>query len=733
MSDFFFFRVRLNKEVRESLVVFVAAVSYLDSIVKGIRDEVDRNMTPRRIVFLGVGGGADLIRKKIKSDKVSDEELRALLHSEESDAGIVFLDIQESGLAIDLDGGRGLIKEELDFILEAGSRFIFKKRSGVVESNGAFHFLKPSGQHCGKFIRASNALVSGVEVMFLASSLLPYLKGAEKIYVDTSSISSLVTSALLHKAKICGDCGDIPIIESFESYAVFGGDFDFDVDEKNLVIISATTSGNMAKDLVNEFGFKKDRVITVFYAGLKPGFLGICDISSCISGPVISYPADECPLCDCGSKVVKIIGDQFLPETPRHELLVIKKNHLKKEASDFLGRYSGLNVLKIDGDARAVPGVREHFYVDVKSVFSEKNFEHFHKKYEKSIGKLVSVNLDLIVSLDDPASIFIAEKIKNWAATKGISPAVVKCSDLTQAHIDSRQYVIVVAGAITSGRSLLSVSRSLRFLKDTASIAYLVGFSVLPSAETEEQLVKDLCQGGYSVEILEKIRMPRFREDYLHYWKKEKNYLESVLDPMNASSAQFLKRGLRKLFNERLEALEGFDYERNNAFYQSPSGVDLDLRPNFVFWSWDWSMRSATHADVYWTIQSVLHRLRTEVIEKSSLKSDYHMTLISPVCFDRFNDGIIQAALVRSAMPWELKYSANEDFSRLMTDVIKSCVESWDSAQGEASYEFLMALLIGHIELLPRHMEELAKLSSGSMPGVMQDMLGLLAERCQSL
>jgi hypothetical protein len=221
--------------------------------------------------------------------------------------------------------------------------------------------------------------------------------------------------------------------------------------------------------------------------------------------------------------------------------------------------------------------------------------------------------------------------------------------------------------------------------------------------------------------------MPRVKENTKTAWDWELEELTqgSGSDPLSGSVDEF-PLALR----ERAELLASADNDPDKLFLPSPTSKKLQLRQTFAFWSdlgLSDSLENSTQADVYWTIQSVLHDLRIGSDEKG-LASTYHSTLISPACFDRYNDGVIQACLLRAAKPVELNYAVDHEFSRQMADVLQSVITNWRNPQGEAALEFLLALWTGRLQLVDAHVKELLDLENGEMPDEMRFIMKQLAK-----
>ena len=67
--------------------------------------------------------------------------------------------------------------------------------------------------------------------------------------------------------------------------------------------------------------------------------------------------------------------------------------------------------------------------------------------------------------------------------------------------------------------------------------------------------------------------------------------------------------------------------------------------------------------------------------------------------FVRFNDGILQASLLRASRPCELDYSASDDLSRQFTATCLSVLVNCGQNVGEAALEFVHALVTKKVAL----------------------------------
>jgi hypothetical protein len=715
MSRYFSFRFKKSEDsVRQALVLFCHSDIEVSALIKEIKEDVLLNLVPSEVVILGYGITKDT-REELLDNTMFIDEFESFVGA--TDEKISFLSIDESGCIANVIGNERI--EFQDVLMLTGANEIFKNRKGVITSSPSYHFVKPSGDHCDKFIRASNLFMSGIEVAFLAISLLPYLTtNIKRVYVDTSSISFLISTAIQLSKKFQNQQ---PIIESFESYSVFKQPYGFVTSPDSLVVVSATTSGGLVKNLINDTAFSYENILTLFFSKIPTAQRGIFNISSAVEPGIYSVPEAHCKLCQQGSKVIKIEGEQFLPETPKHELLVITKRDFDLARQKFFKEFGVKELLKFDSSPSNT-WEKEHFYIDINKLLNTSS-KKFRSSLKKKLNKHFSRDISSVIYLDDEGSTSLYEAIRDEVTDANIN--WVKFSDIDEEQLKNHPSVLVVAGAITSGRKLLATARKLRGIDPSATIIYLVGFSKLPTKESFEQLEKDLCLGGHELVVLRSCSLPRFSDTAKSAWHIEKEILSAFGDVEDPLSDVVKK--LPVLLNERLQLLDNNLSTDNDLFLKSAKGDVLKLRNTFAFWiGLNLETEKSSQSDVYWTMQAILHDLRAKNV--NGLATTYHSTLISPVCFDRFNDGVIQACLLRAAKPIELNYAVDEIYSRQITDIIISIVQNWNNPQGEACLEFLLALWIGQLKVLDKHLKEVVELKTDSLSCEILFILNQLAK-----
>lgn len=720
MNQCFSYRIHdEDSDIHNSLVIFLGQYADQNLILAELKDDVQKNLLPSFVYLITMSPNSDLLRS-LEGDEDFLRDFDSFVGAPADK--LMSLIVSPDGLMQKLEDDTVNLGTTPIELLHQGAVHIFKDRQGVLESGSDYHFSKPSGDHTNKFMRVSNILTSGLEVQFLAIGLLPYLNNTiKRIYVDTSSIAYLISCALQLSGKFLEK---IPSIESFESYTIFNKPFDFVDDSNSLVFVSATTSGSLVKKLSEKNNFLHEQLITIFYTRLQDNQKGIFNIVDAISGEIYSDKEVNCKLCKLGSKVIHISGEQFLPETPKHKKILIRKVDFSQTRERFFQEFATKDLLQWDVNTLGTAEENEHFFIDIKTYIEDATYsQQFSDKLQKELNKHFSRDIKTVISINDQASLVLREKIKDCIdPTEEDNIEWLTIDECTEESLKEKSSVMVVIGAITSGRKLLASSRKLRSIKNSSTIKYMIGFSKLPTKESLDQLSKDLRLGGHEVIVLKNLLLPRIKEPLETTWDIERSFWNEFSQD-NPFPDEGNELELPDSFKNRITVLESNQDKSNKLFLKSPNDQVLWLRDTFAFWSsLNLSTNEASQADVYWTIQTILHDLRLAKNDEG-LGNTYHSTVLSPVCFDRFNDGVIQACLLRSALPVELNYSINQEFSRQMTDVLKSIIENSNNDQGEASLEFLLAIATKRLKIMDIHLQEVIDLPRGEMK---EEMIFLL-------
>lgn len=590
---------------------------------------------------------------------------------------------------------------ELAEILRRGATAIFKRRGGFVEASKSYHFANPSGAHTDRFIRLSNVLVRQAEIAFLAVAVMAKLPiDACQVYIDTPALYAVVSAINEQLRTLQPDRAHL-VADNFSSY--FGFDNHRFTDPSQAVaLISASSSGRLGRKLVERKGFDPHRIVHVLYLGPKPAGpnvavdLGRAEVSNPdgFSTERRTFDASDCALCREDSIPITLKGDQFDIAGPQHPPLVIKKTDAPKNLMTTMGRLVGTGALRVSLDQR-------QFDVDPAALLRS---DAYLKRLDYLLRRQVPANVEAVVLVDA----WSRDIVDRAAKLIGPLPAPVERTDVpgmaAERATPFKGAILVVASVAGSGRLLLDVSRDLRNVAPESPIVYLVGFAKTHDQARRQVFSRSLVQTdkavSHVVEYAEEVLLPANPPS--NAWLDELAFLQRNRQTWPASAATFLSERLQRL-RKTSEPLT------TDLFLPDGKGAALPLREGFVFWPANLPKKDIhNQADVYFTIASVLQQLRTADADKreQAIRTNWmQQTILSPENLGRFNDGIIQASLLRAARPAELDFRDDADASRDAARMIRRIVESSDWPRGEAAAEFLLAIGTGRLKLCPHDAE----------------------------
>lgn len=593
------------------------------------------------------------------------------------------------------------------WILNEGILNIVKKRSAIIFSDSNFHFELPSGKHSPYLIRTANILSHSEEIHFLSLCLLDKIQGHQyrRIVCDSSSIMHLAFG-LKHLKSLFQHIWDCPV-ESFFSYKFKDNGYVF--KPNSLVLISASNSGNLENYILSS-GEIDLNIITVLLNNSEPNegqeyLFNLHQYKKDIFNELSrkeQYVADKCKYCDNHSILVKVHGEQFLPsKTTRKQRVLSLKNKPKWLNRVVENLKDGEGIVCYRGEKKGDKKYREIF-IDAESLFTKSNI--FKKQFNKYIENFMPSKVDLIVYNPDKNSKLVAKKLEKYynEVSKTTLLPMVDILSLPTEKAELTMNIIVVCASITTGNQFNSVSRKLREFKNS-SLHYFTLFSKLSNRQQLEILKSNLeyrsenkntCVNklhtvfeGYLPDINSQKRNKYSRPN----WQNELEFWELVDSPPS-----FILR--------RMEILKNGNGLIDDLFLLNPfSNEKLFLRPNFAFY--DFKKHKPTQAMVFYIMSSILHNSRslinslpddTEVL----INHEHSHSVISLECFKRFNDGVIQASLLRAALPIELDYSCTEEISREALRTFKDLFKNSESTQdNEGIMEFLLALVTNKMKL----------------------------------
>lgn len=561
---------------------------------------------------------------------------------------------------------------------------LFQKYGGFVQSSESFHFENPSGRHTKNFLRFSNLLNSSEEIGYIAFACLPFIgPDIERLFIDTPSLHSVASS--INEIRSVFKVQALRV-SNFQSYKILESNSS-QLNESTLVMISATSSGGLSKAIEEKYKVGKENIFHLLFLGdLNEIENVVCDLKlNNLENPygVEKYPEvfekNECAFCKFGSPVVRIKGDQFDITGSQPEPITIKKsdapNRFKKTINQFLGN----KVLSVQINKATLNKTRD-FQIVFENLIRVKEFK---RNLEYVLKRFVPLNCSKIIDVSGNSNTF-AYFVKEFILASGGNVDILSLDELYDCSSFNEMPIIVTADVIESGRCLTTVSQALRSNAQDSPIVYIVGVEKVSNTRERNMLCRTLTQCNQVIQhgyvAVEKIILPTSTGN--NSWIDELNFLKKM---------KLFKMGYAsKIVESRIQQLQNSaEHMVNNLFLNSLDGNILNIEKGFVFWPEKYDRCSATQAEVYYTISSVLQLMRTS---GKILSTWHHQTRLHPGNFDRFNDGVIRASILRAATYGELNFSENETESAEMKNIVLNSIRSAKSKAGYDAPEFLMAL-----------------------------------------
>lgn len=620
----------------------------------------------------------------------------------------------------------------IEEVVQDGLRQLFRDTESLALSAAGFHFAHPSGKHSEYFIRASQAVSRRHHSYFLAMALLrqlplrPVVDGPGTIWIDTAAISSLgyAYADLLRR----GGANDSMQVESFGGHD--GVATALKPRLADVVLVSGSTSGSLARRIIAAKSVSTDQIATLFYLAETPwndahGRL-LCDLTSPTPvrsfsiresrlEPYDAFDASNCLLCDNGRGVVVLEGDSFFPAATQMELRMPgfrdrpldgitgkarKGSVVDFDGQDFFTDLAGAEAIVADTSAHGVSTEIIHLLAPGSE----------HPATTRIVDAATECVSDpvAVISLTDPQSRALGAYLAStYFGTENVGIRVAPAwrewrkPGLTNLVDAAGGTVLIVAAVIASGRTLTDLSREMRQFADAFHPEYLVAVAHPESSTTWDILRGSIerVSSGKTTHLTVVWKVPRQPRSpgTPSPWSREETTLGAVHGWLTRHPQH--RQGDAQL-EPRLSALKA--PTNDSLFVGALAGEPIaPLNRNFALWPTDWADLPAsprpTHAEIYATVSHFMYesRHRNAKLEKRSLTVRRHGYVLHPSLFDRFNDGVIQAAVLRAAEPGELDYRTDLQASAAVANLLLFILANVRKDAGGAAYEFMLALSEG--------------------------------------
>jgi len=574
-------------------------------------------------------------------------------------------------------------------------------RSGSINTaTRGTHYIHENRAHSEQFIKINHATESSSDLILISFWLMNKIKKSEPrtLLVDTSGIYAIALMAA--RLAIEHGCWERhPQIASFGSHhGVQKLTQDAIAGAVALISISNT---NALEDALALQGMPLERTISIF--GSKNSGQG-SNGPLCIISPPISFDNyEKCEFCKQNSLAIHIHGDQFSLTPPRIKQIPIKGKDLPELAKQMFTGLSGLNTFR--ANVQLPSGEKSLLQFDSRPLFSATLtskieasvfLKDLRMRWESSVHQACTANLRLIAHDESSSSLDLAEKIQESTAhllcTK---PTLISIRDIPKQKRSPNMAAIVVAPHLHEGKQFLNASRSLRDIHPDGTITYLTLLHSQKTADDIKTLKTNLTYGQFgsgTFQMKSLLSIPIECHPTNNPWYDE---LQMLLELQGSLDEQDTDTPIE--IENRIERLQSINQEGmiNDLFWPTPTGEQLRLRNDFALFPAALSEPVISQADLFATFLTIISNLRTNENHDDRLgNSSYERSVLAPNVFDRFNDGILQSAILRAANPAELAYKTHSpNASKDIGDIFFHMTNEGPNAPAaEATPEFLIAL-----------------------------------------
>lgn len=589
-----------------------------------------------------------------------------------------------------------LIKGNSNEIAKTGLNRLVDCSDVLKKAPAGFFYSKPSSRASNYFIRAEDLLSETLHAHYLAFACLPLIKKAtddgmaapDTLYLDTIALLPLAMAMQMYLVRF-GVPG-FANIRSFHSHEGLIKDGPLPKAVSALCLISASSQCGLAKQWVKVNSASPTRVATL---------LSFDEASnSCSVLHALKQPDDFEVLGEGdagGIRLIRIHGERFVAEHSETKVLNIGTDHAPDTLQAKFYSFMGADLFSCYTHDR--PGLRPRtVHVDKDKLVAAHDFGVW---YERVLREEAAASTKWVIHDDDAASEALADRAIKYLASCGVTVENKVSFDNFDASVNFDGSVIVIAAVAERGSRLQSVSRRLRTGQQAGTRLYITGALFGRSYQIMKELQSNLTQPpkGHSRYVFKTfMEIPAAELACTTHWGEEQRVLSSLNSFASTFSSAVTQR--MQVFDNAAAGGLGL-----HPFWPSScTNQPMTLSRGFAFVDGKKDVRVASSTDIYLTILWILQNARysDKVQNAKRLESgELQQVLLSPEVFSRFDDGVIQAAFLRAALPTELDYRAQETHSLSMADIIQRVAAGYGQERGEAAMEFAMALAIGKIRL----------------------------------
>lgn len=678
------------------------------SLENTIEQITNRRLSPSRLLIICGNGRQQQIKSHFDSlDPTVRERVKVaheiqILPYDYKGAGMM-----DSAIAVHGDGWP-VSEDDLSEYARDGLGDLIEKTDVVIKAPRGYSFRKPSGRAKKTFIRTGNIFREPSSLAVTSHMLLRTLPSeARTLYIDSFTILPAAMDYQKERAEVAAACGvklSEITIKNFHSYSIDPG-LRFPGDDEYSVLISASTSGGLARKLGDEHGCNSRSIYH---------FLLFGDGEDLRERTVYfrNETSEHAKSFQVFRREIHIPGEEFVAAHSSPRPIKITRRHIdSKEGKVLKAEFYQAN-LRINLGSIG----KSSFSLFSLSEIHTPSHKEFSEWLEDELAHSVPANTGLILAVDDGRSMQLAENAKS--ILEKLMQREIPVTSVSKLQlgkdlpkIEPKRAVLIVCSDTGLGEELLSASRLLREFPHNHR-HYLVGHLFQETAMRLERLKSNLKVSGRPREYgwSQFFGNPIGQIEIHDTWK-----IESALLNQNLQNELFekLDKDLRDALTKRSELLNGSCLCGNEIFLPRRNLDPLKLRPESVLHPGNYER--IDQITVYLGVSMALQRARDGFDAKGEeLEEDMCFTgnpfmpsVLDPDTFSRYNDGVIQAAILRACAPDELNYSNDRVLSRQMSNILIAAIKHSETNSGEATYEMLFAVATKRLRIQDEHYEEM--------------------------
>ncbi|MYG14710.1 MAG: hypothetical protein F4171_18235 [Gammaproteobacteria bacterium] len=655
----------------------------------------NRRLVPSRLLFVCPGPTASRVAAAFKSQsQIFKHRLRSISHiaiAPYDHQGRLLL--QQIEYLTPPEAAWDFDDAFLHTVAREGVAVLFEDTETILRAPHGYAFRKPSGREEDIFVRAGNMLRQPGAIAIFNHLLLRHLPAAcSVLYIDSFTILSFAMGlqSLTAHFDRSGHAMPALAIESIHSYDISKSVW-LPVDANYLVLISASTSGGLAKMLVDEHQADRNRIVHLLGVGAPEAAFK----NSCVYFHARSQASGKLSPVNQVNASIEIRTEEFLVSQGPPRPVRITKAHIDERAANQLHKPFYGQALRFEQSASSnINRSYSPFSIATDQGSPDKGLRKWVRKF---LIHDLPASVRTLLYVDDP----MAKQVADWTTRHLGSHVVAKPLNQLDPSTEGSSATNTVAVIAYDDPGLEDLTRAAIELRRIPDINrhFVVCYGFPASRVDYERRRSDLQMApngrryGWTEFLVLPVGPTALHDSLVSYRQllAAKNVQPHAAELGDTLLASLLQQGSsRHICGSTL-------------FLPRTSGAPLELRQRSVFLprsSADGVSQIAVYAMVSAAFQAAREPRSARIQPMTGFDDNpFVRSVLDPSMFARYSDGILQASLLRAAQRSELDYSASDYLSQQFASTCATIILNHENPVGDAALEFLYALATNKVSL----------------------------------